>query len=306
MSAKRTGLGQLRHASLAKLRRRTGGGLALDRQITEQREAFHMLLELTRVGMPEHRCEAREHGGVACLALTRAGLDPAERARLIVYVHGGGYSLGSPETHRPLAARIARRVGARVLMPRYRLAPEHPCPAGLDDVRAVWRALPDAVRARAVLAGDSAGGGLALALAMQLRDAGEAGPVGLVLLSPWTDLSVSGDSVDAFAEHEILLQRPGLEHMAGRYAGALPLRDPRVSPLWGRFEGLPPMLIQAGGLEVLLDDARRTAARARAAGVEVELQIHDGQVHVFQATPMIEAADSAIRALAGWIRALPE
>jgi epsilon-lactone hydrolase len=300
--AKPAMFGHLRRAGLGKLRRRTGGRMGLDRPVVEQREAFTQLLELTQVGMPEHHVESLELGGVACLKLT-----PLERscARELVYVHGGGYSLGSPTTHRPLAARVARRLGASAILPRYRLAPEHPCPAGLDDVLAVWRALPDQTRARAIVLGDSAGGGLALAMSMALRDAGEQLPAGLVLMSPWTDLSMSGVSIDALAEHEVMLQRPGLELMAGRYAGALPRQDPRVSPLFGRFEGLPPILIQVGGHEVLLDDARRAADAAREAGVAVELQIYAEQVHVFQATPMIEAAAVAIRAIANWIEALP-
>ncbi|PRP91211.1 Monoterpene epsilon-lactone hydrolase [Enhygromyxa salina] len=292
---------RVRRAGLAKIRRRSGGGMGLDRPVAEQREAFSQLLALTQVAMPEHRFAAAELAGVECLRLTPSELTSE---RQILFVHGGGYSLGSPLTHRPLVARVARRVGAEALMPRYRLAPEHPCPAALDDVRAVWRALPDAVRAKAILAGDSAGGGLALALAMRLRDEGELLPAGVVLLSPWTDLTMSGDSIEAHAAHEVMLGRRGLELMAGRYAGELPRDDPRVSPLFGRFEGLPPTLIQVGGVEVLLDDARRAAARAAEAGVAVELQIYEGQGHVFQATPIIDAAAAAIRAVAAWVAQL--
>jgi acetyl esterase/lipase len=275
--------------------------MAIDRPVSEQRDAFTQLLELTQIGMPEHQREVVEIGGVECLRVI-----PTERSspRELVFVHGGGYSLGSPATHRPLAARIARRVGALAILPRYRLAPEHPCPAALEDVLAVWRALPDQTQARAILIGDSAGGGLALAMSMMLRDAGEQLPAGIVLMSPWTDLSMSGASVDTLAEHEVMLQRPGLELMAGRYAGELPRDDPRVSPLFGSFAGLPPMLIQVGGHEVLLDDARRAAQAASEAGVAVELQIYAGQVHVFQATPIIEAAATAIQAIATWITTL--
>lgn len=290
---------QLRPASLAKLRRRTGGALALDRPVAQQREAFRDLLELTEIGMPEHVCTAVEYGGVDCLRVT-----PSERhtERPVLYVHGGGYSLGSPESTRPLAARIARRLGAELILPRYRLAPEHPCPAALDDVLAVWRAL--ARSQRWILAGDSAGGGLALAAAMCLRDAGGPLPAGLVLLSPWSDLTMSGASIDALAQHEVMLRRAGLELMAGRYAGALSREDPRVSPAFGSFEGLPPILIQVGGHEVLLDDARDVASKAERAGVAVELQIYPQQVHVFQATPMLEAAAEATQALARWVDAL--
>jgi monoterpene epsilon-lactone hydrolase len=286
----------MRPAELGKLRRRTGGRLGLDRPVEQQRDAFRALLELTEVGMPEHALTSVDYGGVDCLRVTPSEL---YTDRPVLYVHGGGYSLGSPESHRPLAARIARRLGAELILPRYRLAPEHPCPAALEDVLAVWASL--APSQRWILAGDSAGGGLALAAAMCLRDAGAPLPAGLVLLSPWSDLTMSGASIDALAQHEVMLRRPGLELMAGRYAGALSREDPRVSPAFGKFEGLPPMLIQVGGHEVLLDDARDVAAKAERAGVAVELQIYPAQVHVFQATPMLEAAATATQALARWV-----
>lgn len=288
----------MRRAGLASIHRKTGGGLALDRPIDEQRLAFARLLELTRVGMPEHRCESLDIAEIPCLQLT-----PREHTddRLLVYIHGGGYSLGSATTHRPLAARIARALGMQALLPDYRLAPEHPCPAALDDILAVWRALPQQVRARSILAGDSAGGGLALALTMSLRDADEQLPSALVLLSPWTDLTISGESVDRLAEHESMLARPGLERMAAHYAGSLARDDVRTSPLFGSFEGLPRMLIQVGGHEVLLDDARRAAQRATQAGVSATLQIWERQVHVFQATPMLEAAAAAIAEIRAWV-----
>jgi len=277
-----------------------GGDLALDRPVGEQRAGFARLLELTAIGMPEHRCEPVTLARVPCLELRPAPVPDTRDDRLLVFVHGGGYSLGSATTHRPLAARLARALELPALLPDYRLAPEHPCPAALDDLLAVWRALPSAVQAQAVLAGDSAGGGLALALSMILRDAGEPLPAALILLSPWTDLTISGESVDRFAERDALLTRAGLEFMAARYAGDLAADDFRVSPLFGRFEGLPPTLIQVGGNEALLDDARRAAQSAERAGVNVTLQIWDGQGHVFQATPMLEAASSAIAAIRVW------
>ena len=288
----------MRRAGLASIHRKTGGGLAIDRPIHEQRAAFARLLELTQVGMPEHDCASLRIAGLACLQLT-----PREHSddRLLVYIHGGGYSLGSATTHQPLAARIARALGMRAMLPDYRLAPEHPCPAALEDILAVWRALPQRVRTRAILAGDSAGGGLALALSMLLRDADEPLPSALVLLSPWTDLTISGESVDRLAEHEVMLARPGLELMAARYAGPLARDDVRASPLFGRFQGLPRMLIQVGGHEVLLDDARRAAQRASEAGVPVTLQVWERQVHVFQATPMLEAASAAIAQIRAWL-----
>ena len=286
-----------RRAGAAKLRRRLAN-LDLDLPVEQQREGFARLLGLTEVAMPEHALERLEFGGIACLRIECLGLERSDRAPL-VHLHGGGYSLGSPETHRPLAARLSRRLGAPVLLPRYRQPPEHPCPAALADMLALWRALPDS-HSRTLL-GDSAGAGLALSLVMALRDAGERLPERVVLMSPWTDLSLSGASIDAQSQTDAFFARPGLELMAGRYAGSLDRRDPRVSPLWGELGGLPPLLIQAGAEEALLDDSTRLAERVRAAGGEVELQVWPGQGHVFQATPMLDAAGEAIVAIAQWL-----
>lgn len=295
----------MRRAGASKIRRRVGQGLDPRGPIATQRAAFARLLQLTEVGMPAHACRACSVGGVDGLELVPelSGVDaPRARAR-VIYVHGGGYSLGAPEVQRPLAARVATALGAKLWMPRYRLAPEHAYPAAIEDLCAVWRALDGRARGQTLLVGDSAGAGLVLALAQHLRARGLERPAALVLMSPWIDLSVSGASVETNAAHELLFSRAGLELMARRYAGATAPEDPRVSPLFGAFEGLPPMLIQAGGHEMLLDDARRAAVRAEQAGVEVELQIYEGQAHVFQATPMLEPAARAIAAIASWVEA---
>jgi monoterpene epsilon-lactone hydrolase len=284
-----------RRAGAAKLRRKLGD-LDLGLPIEQQREAFARLLALTEIGMPDHSLERVQIGGIEALRID-AGSD-SEREP-VVHLHGGGYSMGSPETHRPLAARLSRKLGRPVLLPRYRRPPEHPCPAALDDVLSLWRALPAA--STRVLIGDSAGGGLALALAMALRDAGAPLPERMVLMSPWTDLSLSGESIDRQGEADVFFRRAGLELMAGRYAGSIERRDPRVSPLWGELGGLPRMLIQAGGDEALLDDSTRLAQRVREAGGEVELRVWPGQGHVFQATPMLAAAGEALDAVAAWM-----
>ncbi|MFV8753949.1 alpha/beta hydrolase fold domain-containing protein [Nannocystaceae bacterium ST9] len=284
-----------RRAGAAKLRRKLAG-LDLGLPIEQQREGFARLLALTEIAMPDHASEWREIGGIAALWIDASGSPQREP---LVHLHGGGYSLGSPQTHRPLAARLSRRLARPVLLPRYRQPPEHPCPAALADVLAFWRDLGES--STRVLSGDSAGGGLALALAMALRDAGERLPAAMVLLSPWTDLSLSGVSIDAQGEADVFFRRPGLELMAGRYAGGIDRRDARVSPLWGDLGGLPAMLIQAGADEALLDDSTRLAERVRGAGGVVELQIWPGQGHVFQATPMLSAAGEAIEAIAEWV-----
>ena len=290
----------MRRAGASKIRRRVGEGLDPQGPIATQRAAFARLLQLTEVGMPAHACRACSVGGIDGLELVP---EHEESSRPVIYVHGGGYSLGAPEVQRPLAARVATALGTRLWMPRYRLAPEHAYPAAVEDLCAVWQALDASERGETLLVGDSAGAGLVLALAQHLRARGLERPAGLVLMSPWIDLSVSGASVETNAAHELLFSRPGLELMARRYAGASAPDHPGVSPLFAPFEELPPMLIQAGGHEMLLDDARRAALRAEQAGVEVELQVYEGQAHVFQATPMLEPAARAIAAIASWVEA---
>jgi monoterpene epsilon-lactone hydrolase len=288
---------QPRRAGAAKLRRKLADlDLDLDLPVEQQREGFARLLALTEIAMPDHSLERVEIGGIEALRIDASGA--AEREP-VVHLHGGGYSLGSPETHRPLAARLSRKLGRPVLLPRYRQPPEHPCPAALVDVLALWRGLPQS--STRVLIGDSAGGGLALALTIVLRDAGEPLPERMVLMSPWTDLTLSGPSIDRQGEADVFFRRAGLELMASRYAGAIDRRDPRVSPLWAELGGLPTMLIQAGGDEALLDDSTRLAERVRAAGGEVHLRVWPGQGHVFQATPMLTAADLALAELAAWL-----
>ena len=295
----------MRRSKPSKIRRRIGHGLDPDGPIELQREAFARLLELTSVGMPEHSCERVELGGVEALRLTPSLVPDGGKGARLFYVHGGGYSLGSPETQRPLAARVAAAIGAPLEMPRYPLAPEHPYPAALEVLRRAWQGLEPEEQRSALMIGDSAGGGLALALAMDLRARGEPGPAGLVLMSPWVDLSVSGDSIERNAAHDLMFSRAGLELMAQRYVGGCEGADPRVSPLFGDFCGLPPTLIQAGAEEMLLDDAVRAAVQAELAGVQVELQVYPGQGHVFQATPMLEAGARALAAIAAWVAERP-
>lgn len=227
--------------------------------------------------------------GVPCEWVERADSDGA----VIVLVHGGGFSSGSPRTHRRHAAQLAQATGARVLVPAYGLAPEEPFPAGLDDIVAVYAALAEqgAFHGDIVLLGDSAGGGLALAAALKLRDLGAPMPRALVLQSPWVDLTLSG------ASHRTNAGYPNpsaaeLRRAADWYAPRDLHGDPLVSPLFADLSGMPPMLIQAGGHEVLLDDAVELAARAQAAGVEARLTIGEQLWHVYQHFDCPEARDA--------------
>ncbi len=209
----------------------------------------------------------------------------AELHRVVLYVHGGGYIACSPSTHRPMAARIAREWNALTVVPDYRLAPEHAFPAGRDDVLATWRWLIHDLKidpSHVVFAGDSAGGGLALASALACADAGLPQPAALVLFSPWADLTCSGDSLTHNQERCAMFVPAQLQAAAALYAGSVPLDDPRVSPLLADLSHLPPLCVHVSHDELLRDDSLRLAERARAAGVTVSLRTWTGVPHVWQ------------------------
>ncbi len=187
-----------------------------------------------------------------------------------------------------------------VLLIDYRLAPEHPYPAALEDALAAYHWLIDQgyAASRIMIAGDSAGGGLALAILLSLRDSGELLPAGAVAISPWTDLASTGESVQTKAQVDVVLRSDTLESYAQIYAGEHDLKSPLISPLYADMHGLPPLLIQAASDEILLDDATRLAARTRGAGVSVTLRIWPGMFHVFPLLPFIREAKEAVEQIA--------
>lgn len=212
---------------------------------------------------------------------------PRPSERWIFYLHGGAYVFGSPRSHAPLLARLARVTRARVLAVDYRLAPEHPCPAALDDALAAWQWLVDQPGGRGVqpenitIAGDSAGGGLSLSTLLALRDRDRPLPGRALLLSPWTDLALTGETI-ARARHDYLPDPEHLREFAAHYHGELDPRDPRVSPLYASdLAGLPPISILAGAEEAILDDATRMHERLREAKVRSELHVEPHEVHVY-------------------------
>lgn len=201
--------------------------------------------------------------------------------RTLLYLHGGGYFACSSRTHRPVTQALAR-AGLRVFAADYRLAPEHPYPAALDDAVAAYRGLLDAGAGGVVVAGDSAGGGLALALMLRLRELGVTLPARAALFSPWTDLAATGESIRRNTRRDAMFTGEGIAPGADAYVGGADRRDPLISPLYGDFTGLPPLLVHVGADEVLLDDSTRLAERARAAGVVVELKVWPVVPHVWQ------------------------
>ena len=225
----------------------------------------------------------------------------------ILYLHGGAYTVGSANAYRHFAGQIATRAGAAAFVADYRLAPGHPFPAAVQDAEMAYRGLADAGASRIAIVGDSAGGGLALVTAERMTRASRDGqvprPVAAVAMSPWTDLTLSGDSVISRAKRDPILNAPALAEASRHYLGSHDPSDPRASPLRGDLAGLPPVLLHVGDDEILLDDARRYAERMRACGSSVELHVWKGMVHVFPANiALLHAAREALDDIGAFLR----
>jgi monoterpene epsilon-lactone hydrolase len=245
---------------------------------------------------------ARPLGGVPA---SRIRTPPSVCDRHILFLHGGAYTTGSALLYRHITWRFAMATEANLAAIDYRLAPEHPFPAALDDAAAAWRGLLDEganPRCCAVL-GDSAGGGLALALALRLRDEGGPLPAAVVALSPWTDLAITGESCRLNAAADPVLNEPDLLPFATQYRGGADPRNPYVSPLYGDPQGLPPTLIQVGSDEILRDDAERMAERMRETECDVTLEIWPRMPHVWHGfAPVLPEARRAIARIGEFVR----
>jgi epsilon-lactone hydrolase len=231
---------------------------------------------------------------------------PESSKSVLLYLHGGGYFGCSPETHRPITVSFALH-GFLVFAPDYRLAPENQFPAAVDDAVAAYRGLLDEgyPPENIVVAGDSAGGGLALSLLLALRERGVALPVAAALFSPWTDLAATGESIRTNATRCAMFHGPDVGLSARYYLGQTDPRNPLASPLYADLTGLPPVLIHVGADEVLRDDSTRLAERARAAGVRVELKIWPVVPHAWQlAAHLVPEARQSLRESAAFLRAL--
>lgn len=251
---------------------------------------------------PAVRCLRAELDGLPAEWVLAPGVDADVR---LLYLHGGGYVSGSGANYLPLAADLSAAANCVVLLPDYRLAPEYPFPAGLVDcVRAYeWMCAngPDgpATAAASFIAGDSAGGGLTLATLLALRDRGRPLPLGAMALSAAADLTTTGESIRTEEDH--ICSAQAMVEFARLYLGDADPRQPSVSPVFGDFTGIPPLLIQVGEHEMLRDDSVRVAAKARADGVDVTLEVWPGMVHVFQIRGLPESAE-AVAHLAEFIR----
>ncbi|MFF0342460.1 alpha/beta hydrolase [Kribbella sp. NPDC004875] len=250
---------------------------AVGRSPQEQRADFDKLFADLPLGDDVTLAE-RTLGGVPALDVRVEG---ADKAGVILYLHGGGYVIGSARTGANLAAPLSRRSGVPAVSLEYRLAPEHPFPAGIHDALAAYRELVESGQT-VVIAGDSAGGGLALGTLLAARAEGLPQPAGVVLFSPWTDVALTGPSIDSRGAFDPLFSRPNMAESAELYLGGADPRNELASPVLADLEGLPPLLVQVGTAEVLLDDSLRLVARAAEQEVDVSLDVVAGAPHVFQ------------------------
>ena len=256
--------------------------------------------------------EAQAPAGVTCTPVEAGGVsaewsvaDGADQDKVILYVHGGGYVMGSAGSHRDMTGRLSQAAGARVLSLNYRLAPEYPFPAPVDDSVAAYRwLLGQGIQASNIaIAGDSAGGGLALAALIAIRDAGEPVPAAGIGISPWVDMEGTGESMTTRAAVDPVVQKEGLLGMAKLYLGGADPKNPLAAPLHANLAGLPPLLIQVGDSETLLDDATRITERAQKADVDVTLKIWDEMPHVWHLfAPILPEGRQAIEEIGAFFK----
>jgi epsilon-lactone hydrolase len=278
-----------------------GGGLDLESDPATLRAAFNELMAHVPVADDVDH-EPTTIGGVSAIDVRIRGVDTANT---ILYFHGGVYVIGTAVATVPLVSDLARRAHARVVTVDYRLAPEHPYPAAVDDARAVYQGLlAQGVNAGQIaLAGESAGGGLVVATLLALRDAGIPLPSSAFVMSPYADLTLSGESILEKEASDPILTPVGLRLRVPDYVGSADASDPQISPIFGDLSGLPPLLIQVGSSEVLLSDAVRLAGRAAMDDVPVSLEVTPGVPHVFQGfAAMLDEGNAALDRAAAFLR----
>ena len=248
------------------------------------------------------KIEQVQHAGIACQLLTP---ENAEQNRLVVYLHGGGYALGSLQSHAGLAAQIGKAAASAVLQVDYRLAPEHSFPAPIEDVCKVYQALLDGGMAAESItfAGDSAGGGLVIASILALKEEAIPLPGAAVCLSPWVDLTFSGESVESCREIDPLINVESLSELVNAYMAGQDPAQAKASPLYANLEGFPPLFIQVGEREILLSDSERLAENARQANLDVVYEKWPEMIHVWHLFyPQLTEGRSAIARVGDFIR----
>jgi monoterpene epsilon-lactone hydrolase len=272
-----------------------------DISFTESRAMFEQMVALfpPPEGVSSTPVDA---GGIAGEWITAPG---AGEEQTIYWLHGGGYCIGSINTHRALLAGISAASGARALAIDYRLAPEHPFPAAVEDAVGgyLWLLSSGVDPSQIIIGGDSAGGGLTMATLVALKEDGKPLPAAAVCISPWTDMTISGESLVSKAEADPMITAEGITRVRDAYVGVSDPRAPLASPIYADLSGLPPLLIQVGENEVLLDDSTRLAERAEAAGVDVTLEVWPDMIHVWHFfAGMLPEGQQAIDRIGAWAR----
>jgi acetyl esterase/lipase len=266
--------------------------------ITEQRARQEKSVRFFR--LPKQvRCKA-----ISDLGVPSEWIDsPDSSAGIILYLHGGAYALGSVHSHREMIARLVLATNCKALAINYRLAPENPFPAALEDVIMAydWLLSNGVDPAQICFSGDSAGGGLAIATLIALHEQGIPLPAGVFCFSPWLDLTLSGDSVLKNMNHDPILSATILQKYVNYYIGNHNATDPLISPLFGDLRGLPPIHIQSGRNEILLDDSVRFYEKARQTGVDVTLKIWDDMFHVFQLFSFLPETQESMKQVSAFI-----
>lgn len=267
----------------------------------DSREGFEKMMRVVGGKTPASIRQV-DAGGVPSELVSAGG---ASEDTATLYLHGGGYVIGSPKTHREFARRLSAASRAQVLVIDYRLAPENPFPAPVEDAVSAYRWLLSEGYApeKLSIAGDSAGGGLTVATLVSIRDQGHPMPACGVCLSPWVDMEGIGDSMTSRADRDPMVQKEGLVGMAGLYLADADPKSPLAAPMYADLEGLPPLLIQVGASETLFDDAVRLYNKARAAGVETSFEEWDDMIHVWHIfAPMLDEGQKAIERMAEFMR----
>jgi epsilon-lactone hydrolase len=278
------------------------GGLDTSADVPTLRAAFGELMAQIPVA-PDIQQKPVDLAGVTGLEVTIEGNNSEN---VILYLHGGVYVIGDAKATVPLVGDLVRRTGTKAITLDYRLGPEHPYPAALEDAQAAYEALlaQGIPSARIALAGESAGGGLAVATLLALREAGVSLPSCAYLMSPYADLTLSGETLATKQELDPLLTLDGLRARVPDYVGSPDAADPYISPIFGDLKGLPPPLIQGGSHEILLSDALRLAAQAAISDVPVTLDVTPGVPHVFQAyAGLLDEAGAALDRAASFLTA---
>lgn len=282
---------------------RTADPATIDRVRAETRQEFAAASDAARDSLTE-RVEDIEIAGIAVQEVVPKGYDSGNDGKALLYFFGGGHMVGSPSEDLPISAGLAQRLGLRVLVPHYRLAPEHPFPAALDDAAAVYEALVGSVGSgNLAVAGESAGGNLALATLLRSRDTGLPLPAAAALLSPWCDLTKTGNTQSAPEGFDPTLDyEKTIRSGAPAYASEQALDHPLVSPVYGDFAGgFPPTLITTGTRDLFLSDCARLSTRMRQAGVDAGLHVWEGMWHVFEFYPELPEAGQSLDEIAAFL-----